>query len=164
MNPHLQALMGWWNNEVEGTTRMMEAIPADKVTEKVHERVRTLGELAAHITGSITDLANSLEQGNAVFGAEGGPVDDVAGLVAAYKAAVKDAQTRIQQLTDEQLNAHIPMEMNGEVVWNPTALEMLSGYIAHEIHHRGQMSVILRQVGAKVPGVYGPTGDDWDMP
>ena len=27
------------------------------------------------------------------------------------------------------------------------------------IHHRGQLSVLLRQFGAKVPSIYGPSGD-----
>jgi uncharacterized damage-inducible protein DinB len=27
------------------------------------------------------------------------------------------------------------------------------------IHHRGQLSIFLRQFGAKVPSIYGPSGD-----
>jgi uncharacterized damage-inducible protein DinB len=30
----------------------------------------------------------------------------------------------------------------------------------HSAHHRGQMTVYLRLLGAKVPSVYGPTADD----
>jgi uncharacterized damage-inducible protein DinB len=30
----------------------------------------------------------------------------------------------------------------------------------HWIHHRGQLGVYLRLVGAKVPGSYGPSGDE----
>jgi len=30
----------------------------------------------------------------------------------------------------------------------------------HQIHHRGQLSVYLRLVGAKVPSIYGPSADD----
>ena len=29
----------------------------------------------------------------------------------------------------------------------------------HEIHHRGQMTVLMRQAGLKLPGVYGPSAD-----
>lgn len=31
----------------------------------------------------------------------------------------------------------------------------------HQIHHRGQMTVLMRQAGLKVPGVYGPSRDEW---
>jgi len=33
--------------------------------------------------------------------------------------------------------------------------------VDHEIHHRGQMTVLMRQAGLKVPGVYGPSRDEW---
>jgi uncharacterized damage-inducible protein DinB len=31
----------------------------------------------------------------------------------------------------------------------------------HEIHHRGQMSVLMRQAGLRVPQIYGPAKEDW---
>ena len=33
--------------------------------------------------------------------------------------------------------------------------------LQHEVHHRGQMTVLLRQAGAKVPGVCGPAKEEW---
>ena len=30
----------------------------------------------------------------------------------------------------------------------------------HMIHHRGQLTVYLRLIGAKVPGIYGPSADE----
>jgi uncharacterized damage-inducible protein DinB len=32
--------------------------------------------------------------------------------------------------------------------------------LSHQNHHRGQMSVLMRQAGLKVPGIYGPTKED----
>jgi len=37
----------------------------------------------------------------------------------------------------------------------------LRALIAHEIHHRAQMTVLMRQAGLKVPGVYGPSREEW---
>ena len=34
---------------------------------------------------------------------------------------------------------------------------------SHSVHHRGQLSAYLRPMGAKVPGIYGPSGDT-DIP
>jgi uncharacterized damage-inducible protein DinB len=31
--------------------------------------------------------------------------------------------------------------------------------VKHSAHHRGQLSAYLRPMGAKVPGIYGPSGD-----
>ena len=37
----------------------------------------------------------------------------------------------------------------------------LTVIVQHEIHHRGQMTVLMRQAGLKVPGVFGPSKEEW---
>ncbi|MEW5994556.1 MAG: DinB family protein, partial [Candidatus Zixiibacteriota bacterium] len=37
----------------------------------------------------------------------------------------------------------------------------LLALIQHQIHHRGQMTVLMRQAGLKVPSIYGPVLEDW---
>jgi uncharacterized damage-inducible protein DinB len=37
----------------------------------------------------------------------------------------------------------------------------LTVLISHQAHHRGQMTVLMRQAGLKVPGVYGPAREEW---
>jgi uncharacterized damage-inducible protein DinB len=37
----------------------------------------------------------------------------------------------------------------------------LLSLIKHEVHHRGQMTVLMRQAGLKVPGIYGPSKEEW---
>jgi uncharacterized damage-inducible protein DinB len=46
------------------------------------------------------------------------------------------------------------------VVWEGTRQEMIQDTINHWTHHRGQMTVYLRLMGAKVPALYGPSADD----
>lgn len=48
----------------------------------------------------------------------------------------------------------------GKVVMDTTRLEMLTDTINHWVHHRGQMTVYLRLMGATVPALYGPSADD----
>lgn len=33
--------------------------------------------------------------------------------------------------------------------------------IQHQIHHRGQMTILMRQAGLTVPGLYGPSKEEW---
>jgi uncharacterized damage-inducible protein DinB len=33
--------------------------------------------------------------------------------------------------------------------------------IQHQAHHRGQMTVLMRQAGLPVPGIYGPSKEEW---
>ena len=37
----------------------------------------------------------------------------------------------------------------------------LSLLINHQAHHRGQMTVLMRQAGVPVVGVYGPAKEEW---
>jgi len=39
------------------------------------------------------------------------------------------------------------------------AVVYLTIMVKHSAHHRGQLSAYLRPMGAKVPGIYGPSGD-----
>ncbi|MBK8721797.1 MAG: hypothetical protein IPL95_05830 [Saprospiraceae bacterium] len=44
--------------------------------------------------------------------------------------------------------------MYGELWTKGNTLAIL---IRHQAHHRGQLSILMRQNGCKVPGVYGPS-------
>ncbi|HNF48246.1 MAG TPA: DinB family protein [Chitinophagales bacterium] len=39
----------------------------------------------------------------------------------------------------------------------------LSILLKHEIHHRGQLTVLMRLAGLIVPGVYGPSAEEWEQ-
>ena len=49
-------------------------------------------------------------------------------------------------------------DMYGEKWKRGTTLNVL---ISHQAHHRGQMTVLMRQAGLKVPGFYGPSKEEW---
>ena len=34
--------------------------------------------------------------------------------------------------------------------------------VKHEVHHRAQMTVLMRQAGLAVPGIYGPAAEEWE--
>ncbi|MDQ3665766.1 MAG: DinB family protein [Acidobacteriota bacterium] len=48
----------------------------------------------------------------------------------------------------------------GRVVMESPRHVMIQDTITHWAHHRGQMTVYLRLMGAKVPALYGPSADD----
>ena len=100
--------------------------------------------------------------GHAGLGVQGprheDPVPASAGaIVAAYRAGAKSLAEAVKSSwKDSQLTEEIPMY--GER-WTRGAT--LSALIAHQCHHRGQMTVLMRQAGLKVPGVYGPAKEEW---
>jgi uncharacterized damage-inducible protein DinB len=58
--------------------------------------------------------------------------------------------------TDDDLDEEI--EMYG-FKWSKG--KVLSILVRHQTHHRAQMTILLRQIGVKVPGIYGPAQEEW---
>lgn len=161
MNPILEPILGWMAGEKEGTLRMLTAIPEARMNEKIHDKFKTAAELGMHIYHSINELNKTLKQGEIVFNPDPEPFATVDELANGYETAMSGLLETIKGLTDEQLFKNYPMEMNGQVMWDPKGPELISGYVCHEIHHRGQLSLVIRLLDGKVPGVYGPSADEW---
>ena len=34
--------------------------------------------------------------------------------------------------------------------------------LVHEVHHRGQVTVLMRQARLMVPGIFGPSKEEWE--
>lgn len=60
------------------------------------------------------------------------------------------------KLKDENLNDNV--STYGQTFSKGQMLKMLN---AHQIHHRGQLTVLMRQADLKVPGIYGPSKEEW---
>ena len=52
------------------------------------------------------------------------------------------------------------MKAAGKVVLEAPRFQVILDTLTHWAHHRGQMTVYLRLMGAKVPAIYGPSADD----
>lgn len=75
-----------------------------------------------------------------------------------YEKAAKSFIAEIEKnWTDETLLQED--EMYGETGTRRLTLFYM---ILHQTHHRGQMTVLMRQAGLKVPGVYGPAREEWE--
>ncbi len=92
-----------------------------------------------------------------VFGESGAVPTSAAAIAAAYRAVSSAVAEAIEsEWSDDSL--HVMDAMYGETWPRGMTLDVL---IRHEIHHRGQMTVLMRQAGLAVPGVYGPSREEW---
>jgi uncharacterized damage-inducible protein DinB len=117
---------------------------------------RSLGRLAWHTILAVPEMGR--HAGLEVDGPpDDAPIPDAATMVRTYEqSAASFAQVLGRQWTDAMLPEKIPMY--GEE-WTRAAT--LLALIAHQTHHRGQMTVLMRQAGLAVPGVYGPSKEEW---
>ena len=88
------------------------------------------------------------------------PKKTSAALVQALDKSAADARAALQKTTEEHLNTNWQLKARGNVVQQGPRYAMIQDTLNHWAHHRGQMTVYLRLMGAKVPALYGPSADD----
>jgi uncharacterized damage-inducible protein DinB len=146
-----------WAQERENTLKILRALTDASLSQAVTKADRTLGRMAWHVATSIGEMAN--RTGLAV----GGPGHDApapssaAEIVSGYETAARSLADEVaSKWTDGTLE--VQDDMYGEK-W-PRGLTLLA-LVVHQTHHRAQMTVLMRQAGLKVPGVYGPAREEW---
>lgn len=147
-----------WEPEAEGTQKVLGGLTDASLAQQVTADHRTLGRLAWHLTTTFDEMVGGhtgLQFEAAKFGE---PVPATAKEIAdAYRRSNESMIGAIrQQWTDETLTEE--RDMYGETWTIETVLKVL---FTHQIHHRGQMTVLMRQAGLKVPGIYGPSKEEW---
>jgi len=146
-----------WKQESESTQKLLDLLTDESLSTKVKEGERSLGFLAWHIVISIHEM---LSRVGLEFEApqHDAPVPPTAKEIAdGYRQATQGfAEAASTQWTDANLaDEH---DMYGEMWANATTLDMI---VKHQIHHRGQLTVLMRLAGLPLVGMYGPSREDW---
>jgi uncharacterized damage-inducible protein DinB len=159
-----ESLLADFQSEVPSTRKVLEAIPADKFDWKPHEKSMTLGQLAGHVAENpcwaFGMLEDELDLGASDAWKPFVPESKEACLTKLDEGVAGFAQI-LDGKDDDFMSATWTMK-NGETVLMqaPRHSAMRAVAIHHWIHHRAQLTVYLRLLGAPVPATYGPTADD----
>jgi uncharacterized damage-inducible protein DinB len=142
--------------EASSTLKVLGELTDASLDQRVTPDGRSLGFLAWHLATSIPEMMN--RTGLSVAGAQHGPAPTSADEIRrAYGEVSHGLREQIRsRWTDASLEEE--RDMYGERWQNGFSLYAL---VAHEAHHRGQLTVLMRQAGLKVPGVYGPAREEW---
>jgi uncharacterized damage-inducible protein DinB len=145
-----------WTEESESTLKVFRALTEESLEQRVGPGGRTLGRLAWHIVLTVPEMMQ--EAGLEVAGPkEDAPRPPLRELIREYASSARALSDALaERWTDAMLSETVPMY--GEE-W--TRGKVLSALLRHQTHHRGQMTVLMRQAGLKVPGVYGPAREEW---
>lgn len=81
-------------------------------------------------------------------------------LIAGLDKAIARAREALQQTTDGHLATKWKLLAAGQLAMEQSRHDVSRDAFLHAARHRGQLTVYLRLLGAKVPSVYGPTADD----
>lgn len=161
----LQYLTREFEQEVNNTRTLLQAIPEKDLAYKPSEISWTMGELAQHIATIYHWYVGTLTQD--VYDMAEDPIErgdplDIKATLAFFEKNVRKARAALNALTEEKLQDNWTMKMGKRVVLGPIPRGMVArGFLFNHIyHHRGEMIVYLRATGNKVPGMYGPTYEE----
>lgn len=154
------------DREIERSQRALEQAPEGKYDWKPHEKSMIFGYLANMVATIPTWVAMQINQDELDVAPASGSameqkrLDSSAELVAALEKSAAGARAALEKTSDEHLKTSWRLLARGQVVMEAPRFEMIQDTINHWTHHRGQMTVYLRLMGAKVPALYGPSADD----
>jgi uncharacterized damage-inducible protein DinB len=145
-----------WNRESSISLRVMRALTDGSLQEKSDPEGNTLGKLAWHMVVMLgmTGAAVGLEVAAPPRGSE--PPASSAAIADAYQAA---AQSFSEQALAKMQDGHLASEITyfGRTLLSSQALNSL---VRHQVHHRGQMTMLMRHAGVVVPSIYGPSREE----
>ena len=145
------------NAEHPVTKRVIAAIPDDKVEYRPDEIVKSAIDLAWHLVTAEVRFMNAVIAGafDLTPLPRPGDVRTAAAVNTWYEEKFDDAFQRLKTVPGEQLIE--PVDFRG-IFQFPAVVYVQLG-LNHSIHHRGQLSMYLRPMGAKVPSIYGESYD-----
>jgi uncharacterized damage-inducible protein DinB len=154
------------DRESARSRRALENLPDGKNDWKPHEKSMPFGYLANMVATIPMWLAMIVRQDEldvapaAGAGREWPNPRSRAEYLAALERATEDAKAALLGTSESHLQTPWQLLAGGKVVSRHPRHEMIRDTINHWAHHRGQMTVYLRLMGAAVPALYGPSADD----
>ncbi|WP_141994264.1 DinB family protein [Bacillus sp. B4EP4a] len=146
-----------WNKEAILTQNVLDSLTDDSLEQQVYPEGRTLGRIAWHFTTNIPDyLAHFGLKIDRIESSENVPSSAQEIAITFKNVSSHAAKIIEQQWTDESLG-----QIQEAFGRQETNASILMGLIKHIVHHRGQVTVLMRQAGIKPSGVYGPPKEDW---
>jgi uncharacterized damage-inducible protein DinB len=139
------------------TRRVIEAIPLDKSDYRPDNIAKSALDLAWHIVATERRFLSAVAAGGFDFSPAPKPesIGNSADLGAWYGDMFAEKTAPLAHLNGEQLIKSV--DFRG--LFQLPAVSFLQFILSHSIHHRGQLSMYLRPMGAKVPAIYGESYD-----
>jgi uncharacterized damage-inducible protein DinB len=158
----IDALLQELDAETPATRRVLERIPDDRLVWRPHPKSRPLGVLAFHVAylpGALAELAMQAEV--PVFDIVDPIPKSTAEIIATLDESVAKAKRLLAGLDDATIRSPWRLMEGDRVLIEMPRLTLLrSTLLNHWYHHRGQLTVYLRELDVPVPAIYGPSADE----
>ena len=164
MTSMLEPMLNEIRQEAVITRRVLERVPADKLSWKPHQKSMSLGQLALHIAtipGALAKLVQLDEFDAARANFDPPAPNDLKEIDAALDESVRAAEECLSGMSEQTARGKWRLTVNGkEALSQPRVGVVRSIMLNHWYHHRGQLSVYLRLLDVPVPVIYGRSADE----
>lgn len=153
----IQDFLDSWAHETEATVKVFSQLTDASLSQTVAPEGRTLGRIAWHIVQTLPEMGG--RTGLEVVGpGETDAIPETAQEIATgFEASAKSLGEAVKAGWGDG-----DLEKEDDLYGQPWQRgKTLSVLLNHQNHHRGQMTVLMRQAGLPVPGVYGPSKEEW---
>jgi uncharacterized damage-inducible protein DinB len=148
-----------YENLSEGTLGVLEQLTDENLDQSVGDGFRSLRHLGWHIVATVPEMMRLTGLPLSAIDPAAPPPETAAEIIDGYKKVTSELVDAVNANWDDESLEEVD-DMYGQKWERGLSLAAL---IHHEIHHRGQMTVLLRQAGCKVPGLYGPSKEEWSQ-
>jgi uncharacterized damage-inducible protein DinB len=106
-------------------------------------------------------IANSLRESELDLATvEGYSYQKTEKLISDFDQHVKDAHDALASVTGDALEEEWALKHGDMVLFTLKRGPVVRMHLRHLIHHRGQLSVYLRELDVPIPSIYGPSADE----
>lgn len=161
-----QSMLDEFDMEMGGTRTVLERVPNDKLSWKIHAKSNTIGWVANHLadipawvdmtishdTFDVEPVAGQMYQSP--------KLESIDEILALFDKNVSQARQLLESVEDATLHEPWTLLKTGEVIMTMPRLAVVRTWVInHTIHHRAHLCVYLRVNDIPVPGLYGPSAD-----
>src|SRR5664279_3057926 len=160
MSNELQTFLDVWNEEAVKTAAMLRSLPEGQYDFRPDAGGRSLGELGWHLAEADAYMTYGIDRGAFEMGAKPPGIErpkTIAELAPGFERIHADAVERVKKLSAADLDRQMTFITGNEVTIRQILWTMV---LHHQIHHRGQLSVLCRLAGGVAPAPYGPNREE----
>jgi uncharacterized damage-inducible protein DinB len=163
-NEIARGLLEEFEQELATTRKFLERVPQDRLNWRPHEKSMSVGELGLHIAQvpyGVLTLSQPDQSAPPNFNAGRPQPATVAEILDALEKSAAFVRETLPAISDDRMRATFTVAKDGKTLLAvPRQVFLRKILLNHWYHHRGQLGVYLRLLGAKVPSSYGPSGDE----
>jgi uncharacterized damage-inducible protein DinB len=160
--PLNELLIREFDREMSSTQKTLERVPSDKWDWKPHEKSGSLGWMAGHVASLPGFTIVAIRQPELEVATAPRPrIEKHADLLSTFTKLRGEARDAVANVTDEQLAQTWSLKQNGKLVFVMPRYDVIRTMcFNHIVHHRGQLTMYLRELNVPVPALYGPSADE----